>query len=123
MASRQEAQLRLFELLDPSVHGAAKPAAEVDLMRFAFMILLCTHANVFASTFPGGGRVATLALRDEWFTEKEIPDSVVEGMLEYRATFAAAQRAWFKLSEEYQDPPCPTNARFHALVDFIKTKL
>ena len=121
MASRHEARARLLNLLQPPTEGDAIPTPRVDMNRFALMILMCTHAPLFAATFPASGDVNPNAVyATGWFTEDELPPSVIAKLRGSRATLASAQLAWYLLSDEYEDPPCPSNERFANLVHFIK---
>jgi hypothetical protein len=116
--TRETALNNLNSLLDHPSPGNATRSDDVDLERFALMILLCTNATLLDSTYPSTREINPAAVREF------LPDmrmDVLEMMQPYRATFAAAQRAWFKLSDEYTDPPCPRPSVHLAVIQTLRS--
>jgi hypothetical protein len=121
----QNEEIDVIHLLFPKGPELRVTSSDVDMIRWAFFIVMCTHAPLFQATFPTTGGFNPRPVIDAGlFTEEELsrtPDVFYAKLAAHRAVLAGVQEGWYQFGN-YTDPPCPPDPDFAALVDLIKRR-
>lgn len=96
-------------------------AADVDLKRLAFLLLMSVHRDLFLATFPArGGFDSTALLEGGWLQAGDIPEDKLKQLAGHRDALILIQGAWKELSD-YEDPPCPPEQTLRKILDVIRS--